>query len=80
MQCYYFEFVVGGLAGHVITWVEVVLVPVLISFLLKKFHVITFYVIVHCLLFFFPFLPAVEGGRMVGRSLRLYCPLPLTSD
>ena len=67
MQCYYFEFVVGGLAGHVITWVEVVLVPVLISFLLKKFHVIT---LCQGTLFFYFFLSC---QRLARSSALLSC-------
>ena len=71
------NFIAGGLAPHVIAWVEVVIVIILISFLSKKFHVVTFYFILNAFFFFFYFFlscqPRLEGA--VGEEE----PLPLLS-
>ena len=69
MKCYFLYFVTGGLAPHVIAWVEAVVVIILISFLLKKGFTASYF-------------PASLGWRerWVGRSLHLYCLVPLTLD
>ena len=54
------ECVANGLALHVNIWVEVVVVIVLISFLQKKFHVVTFFFMQYFFLQFLPLLPASD--------------------
>ena len=63
MKCHFLEFFAGVLVRYVIACLEIKVLIVLISFLLKKFHVVTLFFMLHG--FFYSFLscqPQLEGA------------------
>ena len=73
MKYHFLDFIAGGLALHVIAWIEIVEVIILISFIEKKFHVSYIFFMLH--VFSFSSLSVILGWRerWVRRSHHLYC-------